>query len=252
MSEQVSEKSAESAELSPGQKEGAEGPEKSQGRWRPIALIAAIVAVLVLSKVFGLDDRLVDLREWIAGLGPWGPAVFVLVYAAATVAALPGSAITVVAGALFGSVLGVIVVSIASTLGASLSFLVGRYFAREAVVRWLEGNEKFNRLDRLTEEHGAVIVALTRLVPLFPFNLLNYGFGLTRVHFGTYVFYSWLCMLPGTVLYVVGADAVTRGIAEGRVPWALVAALGVAAIVLALLVRRARRLLREKEAASPK
>lgn len=222
---------------------------KAQGWWRPVALLAVIVAILILSKVFGLGERLGDLRQWIASLGPWGPAVFILLYAVATVAALPGSAITVVAGALFGSVLGVIVVSIASTLGASLSFLVGRYFAREAVARWLSQNEKFGRLDRLTEDHGAIIVALTRLVPIFPFNLLNYGFGLTRVPFGTYVFWSWLCMLPGTVLYVVGADAVTKGLAEGRVPWGLIAAVSVAGVILVLLVRRARRMLanREKE-----
>jgi uncharacterized membrane protein YdjX (TVP38/TMEM64 family) len=220
---------------------------KAHGWWRPVALLAAVVTILILSKVFGLGDRLGDLRQWIASLGPWGPAVFILLYAAATVAALPGSAITVAAGALFGSVLGVIVVSIASTLGASLSFLVARYFAREAIVRWLSENEKFGRLDRLTEEHGAIIVALTRLVPIFPFNLLNYGFGLTRVAFGTYVFWSWLCMLPGTVLYVVGADAVAKGLSEGRVPWELIVAGAVAGIILVVLVRRARRMLSDRE-----
>jgi uncharacterized membrane protein YdjX (TVP38/TMEM64 family) len=247
VSEQVSVKGAGSAHHAQEQHEGLEDRGNTQGRWRPIALIAGIIAILILSKFFGLGQRLGDLREWIAALEPWGPAVFILLYVSATVAALPGSAITVAAGALFGSILGVILVSIASTLGASLSFLIGRYFAREAVARWLEDNEKFNRLDRLTEKHGAIIVALTRLVPLFPFNLLNYGFGLTRVPFGTYVFWSWLCMLPGTVLYVVGADAVVKGIAEGRVPWLLVAALAVAGIILIFLVRRARRILTIKE-----
>jgi uncharacterized membrane protein YdjX (TVP38/TMEM64 family) len=168
-------------------------------------------------------------------------------YAAAVVAALPGSALTVAAGALFGSVLGVIVVSIASTLGAALSFLVARYFARGAVAGWLSDKEKFRRLDRMTEEQGAIIVALTRLVPIFPFNLLNYGFGLTRVPFWTYVFWSWLCMLPGTVLYVVGADVVTKAVVQGEVPWLLVGALVAAAAVLAVLVRQARRKLQDRE-----
>ena len=111
------------------------------------------------------------------------------------------------------------------------------------------GNEKFRQLDTLTERHGAIIVAITRLVPIFPFNLLNYGFGLTRVPFGTYLFWSWLCMLPGTVLYVVGADAFTQGLAEGRVPWALLGALVAALVVLVLLVRYARRTLARREAA---
>ncbi len=220
---------------------------KAQGLWRPVALIVALVAVIALARVFGLGERLGALRDWIHALGPWGPAVFVLLYAAAVVAALPGSALTVAAGALFGSVLGVVVVSIAATLGASLAFLVSRYFARDAVARWLSTKEKFRRLDRLTEEHGAVMVALTRLVPIFPFNLLNYGFGLTRVKFWTYVFWSWLCMLPGTVLYVVGADAFAKGISQGRIPWALIVILALAAVILALLVRYARRRLQAKE-----
>ncbi len=225
----------------------AEKKSKAQGLWRPVALIAAIVMIIIAAKVLGLGDRLGAMRDWIQALGTWGPAVFVFMYAAAVVAALPGSALTVAAGALFGSVLGVIVVSIASTLGAALSFLVARYFARGAVAGWLSDKEKFRRLDRMTEERGAIIVALTRLVPIFPFNLLNYGFGLTRVPFWTYVFWSWLCMLPGTVLYVVGADVVTKAVVQGEVPWLLVGALVAAAAVLAVLVRQARRKLQDKE-----
>jgi uncharacterized membrane protein YdjX (TVP38/TMEM64 family) len=218
-----------------------------QGLWRPILLLVIIIAVLALSKVLGLGERLVLLRDWIRSLGVWGFAVFVLLYIVAVIAAIPGSAITVAAGALFGSFIGVVAVSIGATVGASLAFLISRYFARDAIVRWLSDKEKFRRLDRLTEQHGAIIVALTRLVPLFPFNLLNYGFGLTRVRFWTYVFWSWLCMLPGTILYVVGADAIAKAIAQGRVPWTLVAILVAAAIALALLVRFARRKLQAKE-----
>ena len=116
----------------------------------------------------------------------------------------PGSALTAVAGGLFGSVVGTVAVSAGATIGAALAFLVARYLARSSVEKWLEGNQKFQRLDRLTERQGAVMVAITRLVPLFPFNLLNFGFGLTRVPFWTYLIFSWLCMLPGTILYVVG------------------------------------------------
>ncbi len=220
---------------------------KAQGIWRPIALIAAIVAMLVAARFMGLGEQLGALRDWIESLGSLGPVVFVLLYAVAVVAALPGSALTLAAGALFGSVVGVIVVSIASTLGASLAFLVGRYFARNAVAGWLSGKEKFQRLDRLTEQQGAVIVAVTRLVPIFPFNLLNYGFGLTRIPFWTYVFWSWLCMLPGTVLYVVGADAVTKAVVQGEAPWLLIGAVVAAAGVLAVLVRYARRRLHDRE-----
>lgn len=210
---------------------------------RPLLLVALLLAMLVAGRILGLGDRLDDLRSWILGLGPWGPLVFIAIYAVAVVAAIPGSVLTIAAGAMFGSLLGVAVVSVASTLGAAMAFAVARWFARDAVARWLRNNEKFTKLDRMTSRHGAIVVAITRLVPLFPFTLLNYGFGLTGVRFRTYVLWSWLCMLPGTVLYVVGADAVTRGLAEGRVPWSLVAIVAVTAVALTLIVRRVRRTL---------
>ncbi|MBW1715466.1 MAG: TVP38/TMEM64 family protein [Deltaproteobacteria bacterium] len=214
--------------------------------WRPILLLGVVIAILVLSYVFGIGERLVALRDWIQALGALGPAVFILIYTGAVVAALPGSAITIIAGAIFGSVLGVIVVSIASTLGASLAFLIGRYFARDATAKWLSKREKFKKLDVLTEKHGAIMVALVRIVPIFPFNFVNYGFGLTRVRFWTYVFWSWLCMLPGTVLYVVGTDAISQAIIQKRVPWTLIGVIIGVGILLVLLVKLARKRLREE------
>jgi uncharacterized membrane protein YdjX (TVP38/TMEM64 family) len=237
----------DSAAQSQDQSPPAPPPPAARGWWRPVSLLALVIAILVLAKVFGLGGKLGALRGWIDSFGAWGPLVFILIYIAATVAALPGSALSVVAAALFGSVLGVVLVIIAATIGASLAFLISRYFAREAVSHWLSQNEKFQRLDRLTEEHGAIIVALTRLVPIFPFNLLNYGFGLTRVPFWTYVFWSGLCMLPGTILYVVGADVIISALAQGKVPWVLIGALLAAAVVLVVLVRYARKKLKEKE-----
>jgi uncharacterized membrane protein YdjX (TVP38/TMEM64 family) len=218
------------------------------GQWRrPMLLLVLVIALLVLARFFGLADRLGDLRDWIKSLGAVGALVFILIYVVAVVAAVPAAPISVAAAALFGSVWGVIVINIGATLGAGLAFLVGRYFARQAVVNWLGRNDKFRRLDALTEEHGAIIVALTRLVPIFPFNLLNYAFGLTRVPFWTYVFWTWLCIIPGTVLYVVGADAVLQGVAQGKVPWPLVLAFGAALIILTILVRYAKRRLQARE-----
>lgn len=219
-----------------GEQPGARAP-----WWRPVLLIAAVLAIIIVAHLLGVKERLGSLREWIASLGAWGPLAFVLIYIAAVVTALPGAVLTLAAGAMFGVVYGVMLVSIASTAGASLAFLISRYIAREAVARWLGHSEKFRELDRLSRERGAVIVALTRLVPLFPFNLLNYGFGLTAVPFRTYVFWSWLCMLPGTVLYVAGADAIASALRTGRLPWGVLAALALAVVALAILVPRARR-----------
>lgn len=213
---------------------------------RPAILVAGVVALLVIAHVLGLGERLGELRVWIESLGAWGPLVFIGIYAVAVVAAIPGSAITILAGALFGSLLGVVLVSVAATFGATLAFLISRYFARGAVTHWLSRSEKFSRLDAMTERHGAVIVAITRLVPLFPFNLLNYGFGLTRVRLGTYVFWSWLCMLPGTVLYVVGSDAVFTALAESKVPWGHVAAAAAAIALIAVLTILVRKYMKAK------
>jgi len=214
---------------------------------RPVVLGFVLVAMLAAANVFGLGARLDGLRTWILELEAWGPVVFIVLYAVAVVAAVPASVLTIAAGAMFGSVLGVASVSVASTLGAALAFSVARWFARDSVAGWLGKNERFLALDRMTADHGANVVAITRLVPIFPFTFLNYGFGLTRVRFGTYVLWSWLCMLPGTILYVVGADAVTKGLAEGRVPWFLVGVVVAVAIGLGMIVRRASRALQNRE-----
>lgn len=222
--------------------------ERSEPPWlRPLILVVAIVSMLVVAKVFDLGSRLEEIRTWILDLGGWAPVVFIVLYALAVVAAVPGSVLTIAAGAMFGSVQGVAIVSVASTLGAALAFALARWFARDSVARWLEGNDRFERLDRMTQHHGAIVVAITRLVPVFPFTLLNYGFGMTGVPFRTYLWWSWLCMLPGTVLYVVGADAVTTGLTEGKIPWSLVGVLTVVSIVLALIVRHAQRVLERRD-----
>lgn len=222
-------------------------PPRKKSIWRPIALGLIIITFIVLAKVFNLSGRLGELREWILSLGALGPLVYILIYIWAVVLAIPGSVITIMGGVMFGSILGVATVSVGSTIGASLAFLVSRHIAREAIAQKLANNKKFHHLDRLTKEHGAIIVAITRLVPLFPFNLLNYGFGLTLVPFWTYVFWSWICMLPGTVLYVVGADAVASAISEGRIPWTLIGILVITAGLITVLVRQARKKLKAEE-----
>ena len=215
-------------------------PPSKAGLWKPVLLIAVVAAVMVLAWYLDAGAYIQKLRDWIGAMGWWGFAVFLAIYALATVLALPGTAMGVLAAGLFGTVWGVVAVSLGSTIGATLAFLVARYFARGAIENRLRGNEKFQKLDKMTAEHGDIIVAITRLVPLFPFNLLNYGLGLTRVSLGKYIFWSWLCMLPGTVLYIAGFDAVFTGLEQGKVPWSLVAVVAVMIAVVLLLIRKAR------------
>ena len=152
--------------------------------------------------------------------------------AGAAVAVVPGSVLNWAAGALFGSVIGVVCVSAGQTIGACLSFLVARYFSREPVEQWLSKKKKLRQLDELVAEHGGVVVALARLVPVIPFNVQNYGFGLTGVPFGTYLFWSWLCTLPGTVLVVVGGAVTVETLVSRQVPWAQMAVLASTVVIM--------------------
>jgi uncharacterized membrane protein YdjX (TVP38/TMEM64 family) len=225
----------------------AAAPSSRQSLWKPIMLGVLLIAFMVLARVLHVGDRLGELREWILSLGALGPVAYIIIYIAAVIFAVPGSVITIMGGLLFGSLVGVLSVSVGSTIGAGLAFLIARYMARDSIAGRLADNAKFQKLDRMTEEHGTIIVAITRLVPLFPFNLLNYGFGLTRVPFRTYLLWSWICMLPGTVLYVVGTDAVASTLSEGRVPIGLIAVLVVMVGLITVLVAQARKKLKSGE-----
>lgn len=141
-------------------------------------------------------------RNWLIILGPWAMPAFILIYLLATIFGLPNIALILLAGTLFDLVRGVIVVSAADTLGAIACFLIGRTLARQSVKRWMSKNPNFAQLDRAVGRKGWKIILLTRLSPLVPSNVLNYGFSCTRINFWQYCFFSWLGMLPVIVLYV--------------------------------------------------
>src|SRR5258708_7852131 len=191
---------------------------RASSRWKWVLYAIARVALVVafkFSHVQGLLNHVQDLLksalDWIGKLGPWGPAIFVGLYVVATVLFVPGSVLTLGAGAVFGVALGSVCVSVSATLGATAAFLVGRYLARDAIARKIEKNEKFATIDRAVANEGWKIVFLTRLSPVFPFTLLNYAFGLTRVRLSHYVLASWIGMMPGTVMYVYLGSLVNVG-----------------------------------------
>ena len=220
-------------------------PHNRAQRWRLALFAVSLAALFFAAEHYHLGDRVKELRVWIESFGAWGPVVFVLLYISATICMAPGIVLTLMAGALFGSFVGVIVVSLGSTLGASAAFLIARYAARESMTAWLSGTSRLRRIDELTRKNGPAIVAFCRLIPLFPFNLLNYAFGLTGITFRAYFFWSWLCMLPATIVYVAGADAFTRGLSEGRAPVALIVLILVGMAVLIGAIRYARSSLKE-------
>jgi len=241
----------------PGNAGGGSGSRPRRGpRIAPWKLIAAMtVAALVILALTGLPvrDSLARLLAWTEGLGVWGPIVVVVAYVAASVFLLPGSILTLGAGFLFGVVKGTVLVSVASTLGACAAFLVGRTIARDWVERKIAANRRFGAIDRAVGREGFRIVLLTRLSPVFPFNLLNYAFGLTKVAFRDYALASWIGMIPGTVMYVYlgsaaqSLTAVAAGKAEGAGAEQIIfwAGLVATAAVVVLVTRIARRALEE-------
>ncbi len=185
------------------------------GGWRLALGLVAVVAALLAARALDAPAHLRAALVVIRDLGPWGPALFALLYVAATVLFLPGLILTLGGGAVFGLAKGVVTVWFAATLGATAAFLVGRYLARDAVARRLAGHPRFAAIDAAVGREGWKIVLLMRLSPVFPFNLLNYAFGLTRIALRHYVLASWIGMLPGTVMYVyvgsLAGDLATLG-----------------------------------------
>lgn len=181
-----------------------QSPSKRRGGplLRVVVPAAVVLGLLVAAQYVNIPKAFRDALAWIDAAGPAGPLVFFGIYVAACVFMLPGSILTLGAGAVFGVVNGFLLVSLSSTAGATAAFLVGRYLAREAVARRVAGNPAFSALDEAVAGEGWKIVGLTRLSPIFPFNLLNYAFGLTRVRLRDYVLASWIGMIPGTALYV--------------------------------------------------
>ena len=212
-----------------------------------------VSAVVVALAVLPVKDLLAAFLERIESVGLWGPVLLAGAYVVACVLFVPGSILTLGAGFLFGVVWGTIAVSVGSVLGATAAFLVGRTLLRGSIEGRIASYPRFQAIDRAVGEQGFKIVLLTRLSPIFPFNLLNYAFGLTRVRLWQYVLASWIGMLPGTIMYVYLGSAlksladVAAGGAEGGTPQTVffVAGLVMTIVATAVITRVARRALNE-------
>jgi len=224
------------------------------GLIRVISVVVLILGAFLIMRTLPVGDALSRMEVWIQSLGGWGPAIFVLLYIVAAVALIPGGLLTIAAGALFGLLWGFIAVSIGSTIGASLAFLIGRYVARKSVREQTAKYPKFAAIDRAIDEGGWRIIAMLRLVPMFPFNVGNYLLGLTPVKFRHYVLASWIAMMPGTLVYVYLGHAGRKSVeaAAGEVgmhplEWTLmIAGLLIAVAVTWYITKLARRKLNEQ------
>jgi len=181
-----------------------------------LIVIAVIGIVYGILRHYGATeyiklDNVPKIKEKVDSFGVIAPLVYIGFYIAATVFFLPGLPVTVLSGVAFGPLWGVVYASIGSIIGVSLAFLIARYAARGMVESWVAGNEQFRKIDEGVERQGWRMLMITRLVPIFPFNLQNYAYGLTKIRFLTYFPVSWICMLPGTTAYVQIGGALISG-----------------------------------------
>ncbi|HEV8694169.1 MAG TPA: TVP38/TMEM64 family protein [Lysobacter sp.] len=206
------------------------------------ALLAALFVGIAVAALHHEQFSVGALHDRVENAGVAAPLIFMSLYAAAAVLFLPGSVLTIAGGALFGPVWGTLYSLTGATLGATLAFLVARYLASDWVARKAGGRLK--QLIEGVEAEGWRFVAFVRLVPLFPFNLLNYALGLTRIRLSHYILATCICMLPGGLAYTylgyAGREAVAGS--EGSIRNGLLA-LGLLALIVFLprLIRRLRR-----------
>ena len=199
--------------------------------------VAIVAAVYLVLRAYGITDNIrlenvPKIKTWVAGFGRTAPFVYIGLYLISTVFFLPGFPVTVLAGFVFGPLWGIFYASVASIISVSFAFLIARYAARDLVEGWVKDNAQFRKIDEQVEEQGWRIVMFTRMVPIFPFNLQNYAYGLTSIRFSTYVLVSAICMLPGTAVFVQLGGAFVSG--EGNI-WKTLLYLGIAGVLLLLL-----------------
>jgi uncharacterized membrane protein YdjX (TVP38/TMEM64 family) len=221
---------------------GSSGATPRIPSWLPrLGVAAAIAATIAWAAIHRAQFTPERLEASLRALGPWAPLAFVLIYTLAALLFVPGSVITIASGALFGPLFGTLWNIIGATLGATLSFLAARYIVGDFIVR--RAGPRLKSLVEGVEAEGWRFVAFVRLVPLFPFNLLNYALGLTRIRLVEYVLASAICMLPGAFAYTylgyAGREAAARGAGAIR-DVVLAVGLLLAAALVPRLVRRAR------------
>lgn len=209
----------------------ANGVIKMKTKWLRWGVLLILLMGIVLAVTYSNLVSIKTLNIWVQGAGIVGPLLFISVYIIGTIFFIPGSILTVAGGILFGPVMGSLYNLTAATIGSLLSFLMARYIAFD----WVNGQsgQRFKQISAGIEKEGWRFVAFVRLVPLFPFNFLNYALGLTKIKVSHYVIASFICMLPGAVAYtylghatsvVMTEDITTKSMVQvGSIALALIA-----------------------------
>ena len=212
---------------------------------RRLVLLAVLLAGIACAVIWRSYLSVPQIQAFVLGMGQWGPAVFVLLYAIGPAFLVPGLPFDLVAGILFGPIWGTVYALLGSTLGATIAFLAARTVGRDWTEEKLSG--PLRKLKQGVDKGGWEFVAFVRLVPVIPFNLLNYALGLTRIRVAPYVLASFVFMAPATAVYVyagwAGGEALTGEGTISETAWRVfvaLTALGCLAVLPRLVVRFSR------------
>lgn len=197
-----------------------------------LAVIVAIVVALVKTGAIQYLKDIQKLKDLISGLGIWGPLAYIGLFILVTVTCISVVPLAVVGGLIFGAVKGIVFTAIGAGFGLSLSFLIARYVARDSIEGKFGQTEVFKKINNGVQKEGWFILAITRFLPIFPFGIQNYVYGLTSINFLQYALLSTLFILPGTSVFVILAGAVASGDTAKAGKMALLASL----ILLGLIV----------------
>ena len=214
-----------------------------RSRWPFVAFGVFLLAMVMVGRSIDLSRHFEAAQGWTGALGILAPVAYVVVYVGATLIGVPGTPFTLLSPLLFGVLPAFVVMVAASGLSAACAFLIARYLARDVLAGRLAGTDGFARLAGLVQEHDWAVIPFLRIVPVAPFAVVNYGFGLTGVGFWRYLFWSVLAMTPVNALLVFGADLFYNAATHGPVSWPLVGGLAAAAVLVAGLAVVGRRML---------
>jgi len=217
-----------------------------RGWVRPALILLVVAAGIIAARALGLGDlirleNVARLKQWIESYGALAPAIFIAAYILATVFFVPGLPMTVLGGVAFGPVWGTLYVWIGATIGLALAFLVARYGVRSTVERWVQASPRLARMDEQVAANGWRIVMLTRLIPIFPFNLQNYAYGITRIGFWPYLITSSICILPATAAFTFAGGALSEGRSDVKRTLGYLAIAGVLLVLISLIPRWLQR-----------
>lgn len=186
--------------------------EKSKYRNVIIFTIIFIIGLLIAWKT-GFINFIKDtdaMQQYFRSLGMVGYGIYIIFYILVAVFMLPASVMTIVAGIVFGPVAGAIIALCGATIGSCVTFLIARYVARDMIVNKFEKNPVFNKIEEGAKLNGTSFLILTRLVPVFPYNIQNYAYGLTSIKFRTYAIVTFICMAPGAFIYAFMAGEIVK------------------------------------------